>query len=480
MKKRGYKVFPPAHTVPDGNIPNQEIASYSIGMFGQNLVYGMMTAWLLYFCTDVLYMDAMVAGSILAISRVWDGINDPLVGALLDRTRFKNGEKFRPLLKIVPIPMAIISILIFTDFHQAETANVIAVLVLYLLWDTVYSFQDTAMWSMSSVMSPHSHERSRLIQWMQIAGSAAAGLTGIGGAITLFLSFKDKLGLSQSAIFFIAALIFMGGGSLLTFFCSKGKERVRTTKVEQNIFKNLGIALKNKMLLLLILAWILSAVMPILNNTYFFRYLVSFEFGGTIINGEQAMVIQGAFFTIPGFLGMLLARKLSDKLGGMRNMVIFSCIVNIVVRVLAFFVGYQTFPQFVFLTVMLLITNTFAGTIGIAVSTLWGDSVDYGEWKTGVRTEGIAFSMKNFVAKINSAIQSLIAGGLLSILQYDAKLEMNQPKVFTDWLWPIYILGPIVASVLMLIPMFILRYPRELQDQIETELIERRGVIVEE
>ena len=95
----------------DREVQNKELLDYAIGVAGQNQAYNIVSSWFMYFCTDVLFLDSLFIGVVLGAMRIWDAVNDPLVGTIVDRHVFKNGEKLRPFLKITAIPIGILTAL---------------------------------------------------------------------------------------------------------------------------------------------------------------------------------------------------------------------------------------------------------------------------------------------------------------------------------------------------------------------------------
>ena len=143
-----------------GRVPKAEALKYAIGIFGQNLSCALMMQWFFVFCTDVLYIEGKIIGIVLGIARIWDGVNDPLMGTLIDRHTFKNGDKFRPFLRATPIAIGIIVILLFTDWgFKGDIPKAIYVLILYLMYDMIFTIQDVSMWSMTSVMTDIPEEK---------------------------------------------------------------------------------------------------------------------------------------------------------------------------------------------------------------------------------------------------------------------------------------------------------------------------------
>ena len=103
-------------------ISKKERNNFMTGLAGQNLVYCMVGAsFFTYFMTDIAMFPPAVVTVLLLLMKIWDGINDPIIGAIVDRHRFKSGEKLRPLLRYTPVPVGVFTILLFIVFSTAES-----------------------------------------------------------------------------------------------------------------------------------------------------------------------------------------------------------------------------------------------------------------------------------------------------------------------------------------------------------------------
>lgn len=459
----------------EGYIPNRELIYFSTALGGQNMNCGLVGGWMFYFCTNVLKIQPMYVGIITSIARVWDGVNDPIAGTLIDRIPPKNGSKLHRYLGKIAVVIGILTVLMFADFHFSEAGAIVWFLAAYILWDTAFSFQDVALWGTLSLMSPHSRERTRAAQWVTIGASAGAGIVGV---IPLLMSFSKKLGISESALFFAAGLVFGLGGELISMLALKTHERILHPPAEQkeSFLHQIAAIRHNKILICLVLAQTLNGLSITVPWIYFFKYCVSFQLGGTPVDGETVQMIYSILAFIPGNISMFLATKLTDKLGGTKRTLVVAQITAITVRVLCFFVGYNTLPRFLIMTLLMALSSIPTGIMGIVNRAFLCDSIDYMEWKTGKRTEGIVSSLQNFVAKISSALQSLISGALLQLLHFDNSLDgiAGQAPEFYKWQWPLFILGPAVGAALYLIPMLFLHYTPKEKEQVEQELIRRR------
>lgn len=464
-----------------GFVPNRELLYFSTALGGQNMNYTLVSGWIFYFCTNILHIQPMHVGVINAVARVWDGVNDPLVGTLIDRIPPKNGTKLHRYLGKIALVVGILTVLMFMDFGLGEVGAIACFLIIYLLWDMAYSFQDVALWGTLSLLSPYSKERTRAAQWATIGGMAGAGLVGL---LPMLMSITNQAGISEKSLFFMSAIVFGLGGEALSILALKTHERIAHPPVEkkESFFHQLAEIRHNKILLCLVIAQVLSGLSITVPAIYFFKYCVSFQVGANVMDGESVMFIYNIVAFLPGNVTMFLATKLTQKLGGPKRALMVARFTDIAIRVLCFFVGYQTLPRFITMMLLMSLISLPGSIINIVNRSFLCDSIDYMEWKTGKRTEGIVSSLQNFVAKITTALQALINGAVLQALHFDSTLEgiAGQPPAFYKWQWPIFILGPIIGALLYLIPMFFLRYTKEEKAQVEQDLAERRGKFSEE
>ncbi|MBR2801636.1 MAG: MFS transporter [Erysipelotrichaceae bacterium] len=459
-----------------GRVPRKEAFRYVMGIFGQNLSCALMMNWFFIFCTDVLYMEGKVIGTVLGIARIWDAVNDPLMGTLIDRHRFRNGEKFRPFLRMTPIAVGIIIVLLFTDWgFEGTLPQSIYVLILYLAYDMIFTIQDVSMWSMTSVMTDVPAERDRLSQVGRIL--AAIGFALVGIYPTILGSLTDA-GISRKTVYFGAAVVLGLGGMLLSMLSASAKERIQVGEEAKtaSFAENLKMLFGNKIVMLVLLGNILNGLSLTVPAAYFFEHRVSASLFGMQFNGLTIMTIFYAVNYLFSGLGMLVTDRIAHKIGGMRNVLIMANVVTVISRILAFLVGFE--GNRIWIATLLFGIGSFPGQMfGIARTALWGDSIDYMEWKTGKRAEAITFAAQTFCDKISTALNTVIGGFLLSWLQYDAAAIEAGAQVserFSTWIWPLFMLGPALGAALYIIPLLFIHYPNSLKEQVTAELHERR------
>ena len=219
------------------------------------------------------------------------------------------------------------------------------------------------------------------------------------------------------------------------------------------------------MLLLFLASEILKQCAPNVSDIYIFQQM-NYQVGSKVIPATVLVTILGALSGMPGSIIKFWATKITAHVGGMKRVMLIAVFSSLAVRVLQFAVGIKTLPRLVLVYLIDVIQGLPNGITNIAMRTMISDSVEYVEWKTGERTEGITMSVRNLMSKISSAIQKLIQGYCLDFLQFDPKLvERNLPQGahFHKWVWPMFKLGPAVGLALSLIPLLLLKYPDSLK-----------------
>lgn len=356
---------------------------------------------------------------------------------------------------------------------------------MYICWDLAYTVQDVSIWGITAAVSPNSAERDRFVQWARTVGSIVYGGLSTGIPMVLEMIANAK-GVSMPFITFVFALIFGLGGAMISYRCSYAQERIHVNQQEQQatLHESFALLFQNKMLLLVTLANLCGALGFGANLvTYFFKYKIPADFLGntglgSIIGALGLTTIYFAMTGLPSFIGMLLADKLKKWFGGYVNVLILIQVTNIITRIIAFFIGFEGNKLWLSMAIIG-IGSLPSGASSIAQTSIFCDSIDYMEWKTGKRTEGITFSMQTSFTKISSGITAGLATLALSVLGYKAIENADvyigtQTAAFDNWIWPLVVLTPAIASVLFIIPLLFINYTKEKRAVVESDLQARR------
>ena len=468
-------------------ISKKEKRGYLTGLAGQNVLYSLIGgSFFTYFLTDIAVFPPLTVSVMLIVMKVWDGINDPIVGSYVDKHSFKSGEKLRPFLKYTPLPVGVFTVLMFVVFSTNENLlwlRIAYFVIMYICWDLCYTFQDVAVWGITASVSPDSDERDRFVQWARTVGSLVYSVFSMGIPMVLEMTVKST-GMSWKFATLVFAIIFGLGGSMLSIRCYSAQERIRVNVNDQqeSIAESFKLLFKNKMMLLVTAANLCGALGFGANLvTYFFKYEIPADFLGknSPIGALGLTTIYAIITGAPGFIGMLLADKMKKWFKSYVNVLIFMQVCNIVTRTIAYFIGFEGKNLWIGMALVGIgcIPN---GASSIAQTSIFCDSIDYMEYKTGKRTEGITFSIQTSFTKISSGITMGLATLALHILKYKAidtegvNYLGTQTAAFDRWIWPLVMLTPAIASVLFIVPLLFIRYTPEERKKVETELKRRR------
>ncbi|MBQ9850176.1 MAG: MFS transporter [Clostridia bacterium] len=449
-------------------LKTSETLSFSFSAFGRSMIYTLMSTFLLIFYTDAMNLRPVHAGAIIVAARIFDAANDPVMGIIADKTKTKFG-KLRPYLLFSPFLIMISTAALFyvPDFGYGGRLAYSA--VTYIIWGICFTIQDVPFWGLSAVVSPLENERNRFI-------STARIFSTIGGIVPTLLVPVLRNGLGNTKGYFVSGLIFAVFGSMISLLAFFGtKERVVEEKEKVSAGEIVSAYIKNKPLLLLIAASILGSAMLMAqtSGSYLATYLI--KDSGIIPKGtvQTAMTVAiGAGMMIAMVLMPVLRKKMSLK-----AIYISSALFGAFVHIVMYFVGYTNF--YLFLAV-LAVAGLPLGIFNVITYAMVADSVDYLEWKTGRRSEGVCFASQTFISKLTAGISTLITSFVLEAVHFVQPVNdvpvLDQPEpVFRGMFFMVTIL-PAVSLALCAVPMFFNDFTGKKKDAIVKELNERREV----
>ena len=423
--------FPNA-TKDIGDYSTKERNVYLAGMFGQNIIYSVIGSVLQVFYTDIILIPTIAVSVIMGISRIWDGLNDIIMGTVVDKTHTRWG-KCRPYLKFVPLPIAITTILMFLPITGLSNGvKITYVIISFLLWETLYTLGDIPLWGVTSLMTPEEEKRAKLI-------SAARTISSVGSIVVVgFYPIKDALGAIDIGLFentgkansdlaffsepqgYLLAVIVIAlfGGILFRLPFAFIRERIAQAPKEKDtgLKENLKLMWENKLFLRALSSNILGCTKTILMTAgiYFCKWVL-----GNGGNETLWLIKCGG----PFLVGMIIAMNVSTyfaKKFGKKKVYLASSYLNAIPYVLIFFIGYQ---NILFLGVMLFIAGFLTGFTTVYNTTMIADSVDYMEHKTGKRNDGVFFSGLNFTSKLTAAITAIVTNLIFSLVDYTATIN---------------------------------------------------------
>ncbi len=416
----------------ESQISFKERLSFGLAGLGQNMVYNYTTAYIMVFYTDVVKLLPAAVGTLMLVARVFDAINDPIMGLIIDKTHTKKG-KLIPYLKIIPVPMAVFTLLVFFVPDMSYTMRLLYAYVSFILWDLMYTISDVPFWGLSVAISSDPNERLKLLSLARI-------LCNVGLAISIIV---PPLMISYfgggSIAYFITAIIMAVSGSLLFSLVGlNAKERTTLEKQESAPFR---ILLKNKPLIFLQLSRFLQAFRMVIATAglYFAKYNM---------NDEAAFSILGGLLIAAMILAMLVT-PLLKKFFTKKQLYTFSLLLGFVSHMLMFILGFE---NMLINYVLLFVSGLSLGLNDVITYTLVGDCVDYCEYQTGIRTEGLSFSLHTFTTKLQSAFGLFWIGIILTQVGFIENTVQSNHAL--NGIFSLISLYPALASLLAIIPMF--------------------------
>lgn len=437
----------------------KENLAYGFANAGQVFGYNLNSYFSLFFTKVFLIPQKAVSRMILFLG-IWDTINDPLMGGIIDKTRTRYG-KLRPYLLIVPIPLAIATVMLFSgplimQDVKSITAKIVYMYLSYFVWELLYTLGDVPFWGMSSAISPLPSDRTRAISTARFISSLIGGFSTTILVLMMDGSENNIISLSLPQVFCIISI--MAACFIICLFSLAGikcKERVVQTVKDPSVLAGFKVLVKNKPLLMIVIGNVLSTILAIAGafETYYYA---------EVINLNSLKIIITLPGTIFGFVTYLLIPKLKKRLDN-RQIVFLNGITRAVVSVVVFLVGMKHYNDFKVVVPLLLIQNfifSFFNTINLVIPTeMIADTIDYMEWKTGERNEGVSFSVLTFVGKLTGSVASSVCTAILPIigLTYSSsgaeRITMKGDN--TDlWIWAFFTVIPYVIGLVALVPYF--------------------------
>ena len=490
-------------TTPGGSgLQPKEALAYGIAGFGQNFICTIIGSYLTIFLTDALLFGAegVTIGSItgsMAVAwlmlgtRIFDAFNDPIMGSIVDKTRTKWG-KCRPYLKWMAFPIAIMTIACFLPvFQEKATSTFIIIGIIYVLWSVTYTVADVPYWGLSTCMTNDTVVRGNLLTVTRLLCTLGAGIVTvfvpiITGNLTAKFKYTDAdiaqimadkgvdaetaksfigtvIAGQESAnaellkwTYFIAAVVLVVVAVPMFFYGFKHtKERFTADDNPPSFGHNMKLLFKNDQLLLIVISGILGGARMVYTYTgglYFAKYVLQNE----------------GMYSLITLLVPWMSKKFTKKWA-----YIAVHLFGGVVMAIMYFVGYDAPWKLVIAAIGLVLLGIPQGVNNIITYAMIGDTVDYLEWKTGERGEGICFAMQTLINKIGMAVGAFI--GVISI----SAAGINAETCFisaegAQTLWNMLVLSGVISMFACAVPVMFYKVTEKRQAEMVAEIAARK------
>ncbi len=455
-------------------VSTKESLIYGIANGGQVIGYNMVRNQLTFYLVTVFGVPAEAVATMIFVLGLWDAFNDPLMGSFVDKTRTRYG-KLRPYLLIIPLPLGIATVIFFggAKFLSGvdNTAIKIAYMcITYFIWELLYTIGDIPFWGLSAAISPNPADRSKVITSARFVSSIVGGLPGIVVPVCIDLCRSGKIPFDMEGVFLIlgiiAGTIGMGLFSLAGLFT---KERIIQSSEEPKLLDCFKYLLKNKPLLLLVTASVLGTVGGIADT--FSQYFYTFSLGSASL-----ALIAGIPGTVVGFFTYLIMPKIEKY--DSKQLIVRLTFLKAGVTTFIFLCGLKFYTNPFVAVPLLAIQGVFNGlfsSISMVIPTkMIGDTIDYMEWKTGKRNEGMSFSLLTFISKLTGSLSTAFATILMPIIglsQVGSDMVLTTGTANTKlWLWGLVTCIPAILNLVSLVPYIFYDLGGNKLTEIRTEL----------
>lgn len=396
-----------------GKITLREKIGYGFGDFGNGFMFDLGQAYLTNFYTDVAGIGAGAVAGIFSITKIFDAFMDPLAGSFVDARKPGKQGKFRPVMMISSILLAIMTVVTFTMPNLSMGGRIAYAYITYMIWGILYSFTNVPYGSLASVMTRNVEDRSFMASTRQAGSIGAQLMTGVAFIPIMLLFPTEKSGY----IFTSAIMALIGIAGFFVCYVTT-KEHIHAeaarSKERETMKDYLRVVFTNRPLWSLILMTLFTISAMNTNNQmmiYFCKYNLN-NIGLQPIINFIMMGCSVAGITLIPFLVKRFGKK-KTAIGGL--------VIGVVADGLNFIIPTNLYTFIILVTI---------GYVALAIpnGVTWAfvsDTIDYGHWHTGVRKEGITYAAFNFSRKIAQSIAALVSAGVLAFTGYIANAHQT-------------------------------------------------------
>ncbi len=467
-------------------VPKKELTSFCIAGMGQGMIYALMSSYISDYYLNVLQLAPMFVLLLMLLARVWDAINDPMMGMIVDRTQTKKG-KMRPYILYALIPIGVMTILMYLSPDLPKKELMIYSGIVYVAWGMIYTVGDVSFWGLPNVMTPDSKERSSVISISKIFNSIGSAIPEVlflvvGLVLSAIVKSNAEEGSTdalelQKTKYLIMAIVTVGLGIVMYsrgYFGVKERVNIPVRKRQPGEPSQLKRIFTCKPLVLVLLMGVLSSGRYMVQAAAVHVARYAFYIGPdleTLNEAERIAAIESSvstvktIFQISAIVGLfgatLFMPKLMQKFD-YKKIVITTCLLGFVSSIFTTLIGWFTMNLYICIP-FILISCIPLGVINTICFAMICDCLDYMELKTGFRDNGLGAACQGFINKIGNAFATsgIVVMYMLIGLEPENMLSSEAVVAATDLamnqrfaMFTLVTIVPGVSMLLCAIPMF--------------------------
>lgn len=468
--------------------PLREKIGYGFGDMASSMFWKVFSYYLPFFYANVFGLSLIDTGVLLLVTRIWDAVSDPMMGAIADRTKTRWG-KYRPYLLWVAAPFSICGILLFTTPDWGYAARLIWAYVTYIMMMTVYTGINVPYGAMLGVMTDNSQEKTVFSSFRMFFAYG-------GSFIALFAwdplckMFQNGFGFSLQSSWQFAMIVIASCCFILFLLCFRLTREQLTTVSAASLGKDLKALVTNKPW------WLLNGASLCFNLFNTVRGATVAFFFADIIGGEQHIVIfsismlfySGLFLgvgEVVNMVGVALAVAITKKLGKKPTFILVDALL-IVFSIIFFTCSPESNAGLLVMLLLQVVISVLTGVMSPLVWSMYADVSDYSELKYRSASTGLIFSSASMAQKFGGAIGGAAVMWLLHGYGYVERpegvqsVDIVQPDSAITCLWMLMTFIPAGVALLSLVIVWLYPLTTKRMDDIVAQLKQQRLKPVEE
>lgn len=490
-------------------VGKKELWMFSVGAMGQGMIYAMMSSYISDYYVNVLHLPLMFVLLLMLLARVWDAINDPLMGIIADRHTTKLG-KFKPYIIFAAPPIAVLTVLMYLSPSLSMNKLMVYSAVVYVLWGMIYTMADVPFWSLPNVLTPDPQERSSVVSFSKIWNSIGSALPEIfffaaGLLLPKFISTENPEEYNKKQYLIIACAVVAIGIVLYinSYFHIKERAVPPIAKKQKGESSQLQRLFHCKPLLLVIAMGVLSSgrymVQAAAIHVARYAFYIGPDLTGMTLE-EKTAAIAASVSTVKtifqvcavvGMFGATIFMPALMKRFDYKKLLITTCLAGFAASICTTLIGWFTANLYICIP-FILISCIPLGVINTISMAMIYDCLDYMELKTGHRDNALGAACQGFINKLGSAISTCGIVVMYMAIGFEPSQMLNSTTVMAATeltrgqnfaMFSLVSIVPGLSLLLCSLPMFFYKISGKYKAEMQSELAEKRkaaGFKVEE
>ena len=491
-------------------VSRKELNMFAFGAMGQGMIYAMMSSYISDYYLNVLQLAPAFVLVLMLGARVWDAVNDPLMGIIVDKCEPKRG-KMKPYIIYAIVPITVFTVLMYLSPNLSGTSLMVYAALTYILWGMCYTMADVPFWGIPNLMTPNAEERGYVISYTKNLNGIGSAVPEVlfliaGTAIPAIFSTSDPMTQEKYKYLIMAIIVVVIGSVMYGNSYFHIKERVKPPKKvrqpgEPTALKRI---LTCKPLMLVVAMGVLSSgrymIQAAAVHVARYAFYIGPEITASTTLAEKTEYISRSvssvktIFQVCAIVGMFGAMLFMPKLirkFDYKKIVITTCLFGFVASIFTTLIGWFTSNLYACIP-FILISCIPLGVLNVVSNAMICDCLDYIELKTGFRDNALGAACQGFINKFGNALATsgiiimymvigLEPSQMLSSTAVVAATELTKMQNFG--MFSLVSVVPGVSLLLCAVPMFFYKISGKEKQRIMDELKAKReaeGVTIAE